>query len=668
MVWWLIVSTTAWISLFFVVVTLAPPIAAGVGNSGVHPSLLVAAAGVAIGALRLREWRFPLGTEGRALVIFAAVLLVSLAPAAILSGTDIAAQSFARVGLFCISVFVFLYVSAGPGRDAVVPLRLVYGVALVQRPSRVSISTTSSPPRRIRAAFVWLETGVFRRAQGLFYEATELGSFCAFFLVMTAVALVHRVGNRLLLIPGGAVFAAALIFSYSRSAVLNLAIALVALVALERARPVVRRLVAWLAGALVAGAVIASQVVPALFDLYLLRWWNSAAAALLSGDERALGNRVEAWRILLRFLSENPLHALFGVGYKTLPYSDYIGQPVIADNMYLSMLVETGVIGLAALVLLNVTILRAGYRAARSGDPTRIVLRRVDLLLLGGRIGADAVRRFAHLLARAAAVLLGPGDGGSQVRILFLEQFSEPGGGQRCMLDLASRSSRTRMGGVGSGSRRWHVVRDGASRRRGNGADRDGSVHQQPQDGGRLASIHARHLAAFKLDRGADRRMRSMSVARVPWLRRRAGPASRGGVSCPESAGEEVRGAADSLGHPAIACDGDRGQPVHRGADRKGGGEPVARGLQRRARSVSRCAVSRARVWPRRRMADRNHRTNRTGEGPDGFSKGGGASVAHVARGAIRDLRRAAIFATGVFGRGEATGGEAAVRNAGLAR
>lgn len=370
--WWLLTSSTAWISLFFVVVTLAPPIAAGVGNSGVHPSLLVAAAGVAIGALRLREWRLPLTSEGRALVFFAAILLVSLAPAAILSGIDIAAQSFARVGLFCISVFVFLYVSTGPGRDVVVSLRLVYGVALVAAAFACLDFYYQFPaPAGFEQQFVWLETGVYRRAQGLFYEATELGSFCAFFLVMTAVALVQRVGNRVALIVGGAVFATALIFSYSRSAVLNFAIALVALIALERVRPVVRRLVAWLAGALVAGAVIAYQIVPALFDLYLLRWWNSAAAALLSGDERALGNRVEAWRILLRFVGENPWHALFGVGYKTLPYSDYIGQPVIADNMYLSMLVETGVIGLAALVLLNVTILRAGYRAARSGDETR---------------------------------------------------------------------------------------------------------------------------------------------------------------------------------------------------------------------------------------------------------------------------------------------------------
>jgi hypothetical protein len=38
---------------------------------------------------------------------------------------------------------------------------------------------------------------------------------------------------------------------------------------------------------------------------------------------------------------------------------------VVADNMYISLLVETGVGGLAALVWLNVAILRAAARSAR---------------------------------------------------------------------------------------------------------------------------------------------------------------------------------------------------------------------------------------------------------------------------------------------------------------
>jgi O-antigen ligase len=74
------------------------------------------------------------------------------------------------------------------------------------------------------------------------------------------------------------------------------------------------------------------------------------------------------WQAAIRFLSDQPWHAVFGVGYKTLPYSNVTGRPLIVDNMYLSMLVETGVVGLVALLALSAAILRTGWRAARHSD------------------------------------------------------------------------------------------------------------------------------------------------------------------------------------------------------------------------------------------------------------------------------------------------------------
>ena len=78
-----------------------------------------------------------------------------------------------------------------------------------------------------------------------------------------------------------------------------------------------------------------------------------------------------SWRTLLEWIAANPWRTVFGVGYKTLPYSSYLGRGVVADNMYLSLLVETGVAGLAALLWLNVCILRDCGRAARAADPRR---------------------------------------------------------------------------------------------------------------------------------------------------------------------------------------------------------------------------------------------------------------------------------------------------------
>ena len=62
---------------------------------------------------------------------------------------------------------------------------------------------------------------------------------------------------------------------------------------------------------------------------------------------------------------------MFGIGYKTLPYSDYIGQGTVADNMYLSLLFETGIVGLAAFALLNARILQSSLEAARSSSVRR---------------------------------------------------------------------------------------------------------------------------------------------------------------------------------------------------------------------------------------------------------------------------------------------------------
>ena len=187
---------------------------------------------------------------------------------------------------------------------------------------------------------------------------------------MTAVALAKRVGNRMALLAGGAIFAAALIFSYSRSSLLNVAFALTTLALINRSHLTMRRLLAWIAGASAASLTIVYGLFPAFAEAYVNRVWFSATSF---SDEagRILTGRLESWQTLARFLIENPWHTIFGIGYKTLPYSNFIGGPIVADNMYLSLLVETGIVGLGALLVLSFAILREGYLAARSGDPER---------------------------------------------------------------------------------------------------------------------------------------------------------------------------------------------------------------------------------------------------------------------------------------------------------
>ncbi len=400
---WLARSASAWLTLFFAVALLAPPLPIAFGNSGPHPALAVAAIGVIIGIARLGDWRFERGLLPGSIVAFFAMLTISVAAAAIYSGTDLAIESLARVALASISAYVFFYASTGPGAkkgtDDSVPIlhaktsNSAAGVdravcPLFQRPLTllfwIAVASASfalldfyfqfPAPAGFGPQFIWLDTGVFRRAQGLFYEASTLGNFCSFFVVMIAVTFVKRVRMsamlRVAMLSGGAILFTALILSYSRSCLVALAIALAALFLLER------QAVSWKRAAMVMA--LASAVVIAIlvqfFPEYANLYWTRLSASLdlaLDSNARVLSGRVESWQTLLAFLTEHPWHALIGVGYKTLPYSNFTGEPIVADNMYLSILIETGVLGFVALIVLNVAIIRAGYRAARSGDRNR---------------------------------------------------------------------------------------------------------------------------------------------------------------------------------------------------------------------------------------------------------------------------------------------------------
>ncbi len=372
---WLLRSPIAWLASFFVVAMLAPPLPIAFGNSGPHPAIALAAIGAFVGWLRFGEWRFERNLLNGAIVTFFAILTVSLAPAALYSGTDLASQSLLRVGLAAIAAYVFFYASQGPGRAREIPLALMFSVAIAAAAFAILDFYYQFPaPAGFGPQFIWLDTGVFRRAQGLFYEASTLGNFCVFFLVMIAVALRRTIfislPARIALLGGGAVLLTALILSYSRSCLVALGVAVTALLILERRAIHLGRaaVVAFVTAAIVIVSLI--RFFPAYADLYWTRLTGSLDLALDS-NAHLLSGRLESWQILLRFLADHPWHLLLGVGYKTLPYSSFTGEPIVADNMYLSILVETGIFGLFALLALNFAVIRAGYRAACSTDPQR---------------------------------------------------------------------------------------------------------------------------------------------------------------------------------------------------------------------------------------------------------------------------------------------------------
>ncbi len=377
--WRLLTTSTAWLALFFLCALLAPPLPIALGDSGPHVALLVAGAGLFIGVLRLAEWRLRADSLSVSLLILWTIFACSVSWAALYSGLAIAAGSLARVLLFGISIYVFLYVRDGPARLSEASgfrfLRWLFWITVCSALfACVDFYFQFPAPAGYEPQFIWVASGVFRRAQGVFYEASTLGNLCAFFLEMIAVALFRpraaRPMSRFELLAGGISLAAALVLSFSRASLINLGVALAVLLWLNRDRIRWRRLsISLLAVAAGAGAILLAAF-PAFANMAWLRFFTTFQF-FLESPNAVLSGRIRSWEVLLSFLAANPWHAIVGVGYKTLPYSDFIGTTAIGDNTYLTLLAETGILGLAAVIALNCAILVHAYRSARSTSQLR---------------------------------------------------------------------------------------------------------------------------------------------------------------------------------------------------------------------------------------------------------------------------------------------------------
>ena len=376
---YLLGSSTGWVSVFFLCALLTPPLPIALGDSGPHIALLLAAAGLFIGLLRLGEWKFRPDALSVSMLALWAILAVSVAWAALYSGPTIAAGSLARVLLLGIPVYVFLYTRDGPGRQASTHgfrmiQMLFWAAAASALFACVDFYFQFPAPAGYEPQFIWLESGVYRRAQGVFYEASTLGNLCAFFLEMIAVALFQprkaQPFSKVALVGGGTAFAAALVLSFSRGSLVNFAVALMVLLWLYRKKIRWARL---FAGVAFSGAG-AATIVWAVFPVFAKVAWLRVSAAFqffFESPNMVLSGRLRTWQTLIDFLLANPWHALLGVGYKTLPYSDFIGSATVGDNTYLTLLAETGILGLCAVLALNAAILATAYRAARSSTPVR---------------------------------------------------------------------------------------------------------------------------------------------------------------------------------------------------------------------------------------------------------------------------------------------------------
>ncbi|MDE3195418.1 MAG: O-antigen ligase family protein [Acidobacteriota bacterium] len=368
--WWIFLAPSRWLFVFFALALLTPPLPVPVGESGLNVAPFAACLGLLIGAIRSREWRDVRSPVSSRLLLFAGVLTVSSAIGALYSGVAVALGSFARTALFGIGVYVFFHALRGPSED---PRRiarfLLFAAAAAALFACADYYFQFPAPAGFEAQFVWLDDGVFRRAQGLFYEASTLGNFCAFFLVMAMVGLTRRreesVVPKLLLIPAALLFTVTLILSYSRGSALAVIAGGISLMTLRRVR--FWRVLSMAGCSVFAAGLVVYLLLPSFFANYAARIAGSFQN-LAYAPNAVLSGRLANWQALIGFLIGHPWQAIAGIGYKTLPYSDITGAKTIADNTWLSLLVETGIAGLGCFVALNAAILKSAYRSARTGN------------------------------------------------------------------------------------------------------------------------------------------------------------------------------------------------------------------------------------------------------------------------------------------------------------
>ncbi len=419
--WWATLKRDRWLMLFFAAALLLPPLPFGWGNSGPHPSVIFIAFGLLAGLFTAGEWRITAAPVNRALGIFFLILLASSAEAVFYSGLRVGVGSLVRVLLFGISVYVFFYRAYAPDgqgvADAVAQTRWLYWIAVLSALfACVDFYFQFPAPAGYGAQFVWLSSGVFRRAQGLFYEASTLGNFCAFFLVMIAAALFTPRGeapvSRKGLLLGGMIFTAALVLSYSRGSLLNVLVAVAIVLWLNRARLRWGRILLVLGGAALAGVLALRALVPVFAGAYWMRI-STSVEYVFSETEGLLSGRLASWRAVLGFLARTPVaradrHRIQDAPVLRLSrahrdHGQYVLKP--AGGNWDRWLGSAGV----------------AQRRDSAGGPARsavgrsatAVFRKLDAGVLGRPDGTDVYRRSAYLLAGAASLFLGAGGGGA---------------------------------------------------------------------------------------------------------------------------------------------------------------------------------------------------------------------------------------------------------------
>jgi O-antigen ligase len=234
------------------------------------------------------------------------------------------------------------------------------------------------------AGFVSTAGHFVGRVQGSFGHPNQYGGYLAFLVpIAAAVLLTRKLDGRLRLLAGAALVAAmpALAFSYARGAILALVLGLLVWFAVVRPRYAI-------------GVAAVTAVVALLFAPATLK--ERFSPQVSSGD---VPLRTDIWGASLDIAQRHPYLGVgignFSEAYEALPSTlSHASQrrllnqsglliPPHAQNLFLNVLAEEGVLGIAALTFFGLGAVAVAYRGSRVRDP---VGRAIGVGLGGGVI------------------------------------------------------------------------------------------------------------------------------------------------------------------------------------------------------------------------------------------------------------------------------------------
>lgn len=361
------------IALYLVVLEVLPPLFPGGGSTPLYPSFLLLPVGLlaAVSKPGLRSPALKSDPVAAGLLAFALGTAMSLPFAWWLSGTAAGFAALSRWFLLVQGLAVFCFIRRFHPEEANLSSRpilpaLFIGAAVSAAYGIVDFVRPIPIPHPAAEQFIWLGTGVLRRAQGVFYESSNFGNFCGMFVIAAYAAILSRRTRdtgvpKPLLVSCALLLSIACLVAFSRSVWAGTLAALFCYAVLAG-----MRIPRW--GVLAAGLAIPLlllwAVSPELWD-YLVASRMGRLASLFSDPDTATSGRFETWVRVLAIMREFPGYLVFGIGYKTLPVTRLFHGEIITDNGYLSLLLETGAIGLGGFAILTAAILKTFLALAR---------------------------------------------------------------------------------------------------------------------------------------------------------------------------------------------------------------------------------------------------------------------------------------------------------------